>query len=275
MVDGSGDGTADDWGGWPERVAALGAVVLTHDKPGCGGSPGDWTTQTLEDRAHEALSAAAVLRRRAEVAGPVGLLGVSQGGWVSLSAAKLAPDQVGFIVSLSGPGVSPARQDRVRIARDLRAEGRAEAETAEALAWLDERARLLTDGRPVAEVLELQNSLSDRPWYATTTRYFDTEAGLGFLARIIDFDAEAILPHVRCPVLALFGAADPLVPVAEGVAAFATGLPENPANGLAVFPDADHGLFIAPPTPGTDRTAQLAPGFLTLLRGFLAARKSG
>ena len=51
LVDGSGDGACDDWGGWPERFAACGAVVLSHDKPGSGGSPGNWLEQTFEDRA--------------------------------------------------------------------------------------------------------------------------------------------------------------------------------------------------------------------------------
>jgi hypothetical protein len=39
--------------------------------------------------------------------------------------------------------------------------------------------------------------------------------------------------------------------------------------GLAVFPGADHGLFVADPQPGVDRTSQLAPGFLPMLGSFL------
>ena len=48
LVDGSGDGACDDWGEWPERFVACGAVVLAHDKPGCGGSPGNWLEQTFD-----------------------------------------------------------------------------------------------------------------------------------------------------------------------------------------------------------------------------------
>ena len=39
--------------------------------------------------------------------------------------------------------------------------------------------------------------------------------------------------------------------------------------GLAVFPGADHGLFVADPEPGVDRTSQLAAGFLPMLGSFL------
>jgi hypothetical protein len=40
-------------------------------------------------------------------------------------------------------------------------------------------------------------------------------------------------------------------------------------TGLAVFPGANHGLFVADPEPGVDRTSQLAPGFLPMLGSFL------
>jgi hypothetical protein len=42
-----------------------------------------------------------------------------------------------------------------------------------------------------------------------------------------------------------------------------------PPAGLAVFPGADYGLFVADPAPGVDRTSQLAPGFLPMLGAFL------
>ena len=119
LVDGSGEGCCDDWGGWVERIAELGAVVLTHDRAGCGGSPGNWLTQTLDDRAAEEREALAVLRKHAAVTGPVGLLGFSQGGWVGMLAAADAD----FLVSLSGPGVGPAAQERHRIEVDVRAAG--------------------------------------------------------------------------------------------------------------------------------------------------------
>ena len=41
LVDGSGDGSCDDWGEGPSMLSDCGAVVLRHDKPGSGTSPGD------------------------------------------------------------------------------------------------------------------------------------------------------------------------------------------------------------------------------------------
>lgn len=274
LVDGSGDGACDDWGEWPGRFADCGAVVLTHDKPGCGGSPGDWTTQSFADRAHESLAALDVLRDQPTVAGrPIGLLGFSQGGWVSLLAATLQENKVDFVVSLSGPGVGPAEQDRYRIERELRTRGTSEEDLAEALEWIDERARRMLAGEDVAEVLADQERLSDRAWYAGATQYFDNPLALGFLARNLDFDPVPVLRQVSCPVLALFGGDDTLVPVADSVVAYAThlrALPESP-HGIAVFPGADHGLFTADPDPAVARTDQLAAGFLPMVAGFYAA----
>ena len=263
LVDGSGDGECDDWGGWAERIAELGAVVLTHDRAGCGGSPGDWLTQTFEDRAAEERTALRVLRDHPAVGGPVGLLGFSQGGWVGMLAAADAD----FLVSLSGPGVGPAAQERYRIELDVRTAGLPDDQVAEALAWIDERTRRLGAGEDPQAVLDAQRRHAERPWYEPATRYFDTAAMLGYVARLIHFEPAEVLPGVRCPALALFGAADSLVPVPASVAGWLSAAPR--LEGLGAFPDADHGLFVADPEPGVDRTDQLAPGFLSMLGGFL------
>lgn len=274
LVDGSGDGAFDGWGEWPQRIADCGAVVLAHDKPGCG-SPGDWRDQSFEDRARESLAAWRVLREHPSTAGqPVGLMGMSQGGWVSMLAASLHEEPVDFIISMSGPGVSPRAQDRDRIERTLIAEGVAADAIAEAMAWLEERADRLRAGQEPQTVLDVQEAYKDRTWYATTTEYFDTVEMVKFIGRIHDFDPATVLPKVSCPVLGLFGGADPIVPVPESVEVFARCLPKLPddPHGLAVFPGANHGLFVADPQPDVPRTSQLAPAFLPTLAGFVRAQ---
>lgn len=272
LVDGSGDGACDDWGDIPEWIGECGAVVLMHDKPGCGGSPGHWTEQTLADRAAETMSALRVLRAHPKVAGqPVGLVGISQGSWVALLAAADTTD-VDFIVTISGPGVSPAVQERARIEAEVRATGSSAADVAEALDWIDARTRRLLDDEAVETVLADQEALAGRPWYAAATEYFDNPVMLRFLAGMIGMEPAAVLPRVTCPVLSFFGGSDWVVPVGPSVAAFARLLPDprQGQHGIAVFPGGDHGLYVADRAPGVERRSQLAAGYLPMLADFLA-----
>lgn len=278
LVDGSGDGDRFAWGGLPEWVAYSGAVVLRHDKPGCGDSPGHWTDQTIDDRAHEALAAVRVLRNHPDTVGrPVGLYSVSQGGWVALQAAALAPESIDFVVCHSGPGTTPAQQERDRLEAWVRADGHDEATIAEALDWVDTRADRIRRGDPVESILAEQAEYQHRPWYEKVVAYvYDTPPNLRFLRGILDFDPTAVMPRVECPVLALFGGADSLVPAQTSLQAFAEHLPANPhGHGFAVFPGADHGLFVAEPDPTVPRIEQLAPAYLPTLRAFLADRRAG
>jgi pimeloyl-ACP methyl ester carboxylesterase len=268
VVDGSGDGAFDDFGEWPAHLAGCGAAVLVHDKPGCGGSPGHWTEQTIDDRAEETIAAVSVLRKQVD-GRPVGLIGISQGGWVSLRVA--AQRVVDFVVTLSGAGVTPAVQERFRIMKELQGDGVSAADLAEALEWIDERTNRLITGEPPEDVIAYQTRFADRPWFTIATQYFDDPATMRFLAGILAFDPVGYMPDVTCPVLALFGARDALVPVPESVAAFATHLRPLPENGIAVFPEADHGLFTGSSDPGRPRAEKLAPGFLPMLTAFLAA----
>lgn len=273
LIDGSGDGDRHHWGSLPQWLVEAGAIVLRHDKPGCGGSPGHWLDQTLEDRARESLAALEVLRSHPATAGePVGLYGISQGGWVALLAASLEPDAVDFVICDSGPGTTPAAQEHERLAVALRTAGHDAASIAQAMAWVQERLDRLRRGDTEREILTEQARYAGESWYDTVRFPYDTVELLRFLRGVMDFDPTTVMPSVGCPVLALFGGADALIPVAASVAAFAEHLPQNPRNGLAVFPRADHGLFIAGPQQGIPRRAQLAPMYLPTVAAFLRDR---
>jgi pimeloyl-ACP methyl ester carboxylesterase len=268
FVDGSGCGGIEEWDDWPEWIGDCGAVVLAHDKPGCGESPGDWRAQSFADRAAEALAAVEVLRGSAHVdSDRIGLIGWSQGGWVSLLAAHTSPDTVHQVVTISGPGVSMAEQERVRIGNALRAAG---IDDHDAMAWVDDRTTRLRAGEPVADVIAAQQRLRDRRWYDVVSEIYDEPDRLAFFVRSMDVDPSVLLPDLRCPVLALFGGDDQLIPVGLSVARIAAALPGDAGHGIAVFPGGNHSLFTGPPVPGTSRRDQLAPGFLPMLTGFLA-----
>lgn len=265
LVDGSGDGTVEHWDRWPGAIADCGAVVLCHDKPGCGGSPGDWHEQDFADRAAESLAALEVLRAQPGVdPDRVGLLGISQGGWVCQQAAATRPDAVAFFVTISGPGVTPMQQERLRIANLVDGD-------AEAMAWFDERARRMLAGDDPERILADQAVFADRPWFEAVREACSTPDLIRFGMRIGGCDPAEILPEVRCPVFAAFGGADPSIPVARSVAVYAERLPHDQRHVFVVYPRADHNLFVGERDRAVPLASQLATGFFPMLTDWLAS----
>jgi pimeloyl-ACP methyl ester carboxylesterase len=263
LIDGSGPATRHEWVGIPAWLAARGVATLRHDKPGCGGSPGDWRAQSLPDRAAEALAAVATLRAETGVE-RAGLIGYSQGGWVSLLAATSRPQAVDFVINVSGPAVGIAEQERVSTERSLRRAGHPPAVVEEAMRWVDERAARLAVGDPPGDVLAAQAGHAGKVWHRTVSAApYDTAETLGFFARAMSVDPAALIPHLRCPILALFGAADEQVPVERSVAVLAERLPglHRGRNAVAVLPGADHMLVVA--------DGEHSPAFLPMLETFL------
>ncbi len=105
------------------HFARAGFACLSWDKPGVGKSTGDYMTQTLRDRADEALAAVRYVRGRKEIRGDrIGLWGHSQGGMVAPLAASLS-DDVAFVIDVAGWQGPAWKQDAVRVGAELRAPG--------------------------------------------------------------------------------------------------------------------------------------------------------
>jgi alpha-beta hydrolase superfamily lysophospholipase len=115
---GSGEGSkrlGEAWGFYmwvtlAEHCVSKGIVVLLFDKPGLGGSTGNWERQTFDDRADDALAAVHFLQGHQDVNRmKVGLIGHSQGGWIAQLAASKSRE-VSFIITLAGPYISVYEQ---------------------------------------------------------------------------------------------------------------------------------------------------------------------
>jgi dienelactone hydrolase len=116
IVQGSGRFKRRLYDVWARRVVRMGVGVLLLDKRGVGASGGAYESENNTSRANlrqlaeDAAAAVDYLATRAEVRPEsIGLLGLSQGGWVAPLAATLTP-HAAWIALISGPAVSVAEE---------------------------------------------------------------------------------------------------------------------------------------------------------------------
>jgi hypothetical protein len=152
------------------QMVREGFAVLRYDPPGVGRSTGESGFESLEGRTEEAVAAVHYLQSRPDVLpDEVGLHGVSQGAWVIAMAAARFPQDVAFIISVSGSGVSVTEQQVHGIKAQSEVAGMSEEDVARAVLF----GRLLIDwqlANPVyREVNESDGqALGDGPWTSFT-----------------------------------------------------------------------------------------------------------
>ena len=100
-----------------------GLAVLVYDKRGTGDSEGDFSTAGYADFVQDAVAAVRFLRSRADI-DPlrIGLLGSSEGGWLTPEVATVAGD-IAFLINRSGPPIPWDETVLFEIENDLRVDG--------------------------------------------------------------------------------------------------------------------------------------------------------
>ena len=243
-----------------EHFRSLGLAVCSFDKRGVGDSAGTWQTAGIDRQADDALAIVDHLATELPSV-PIGFFGHSQGGWVVVEAAARRPNTA-FVVSNAGPGVSPANQERHATLMRLADHARDTAEFADAarcfelaLACLSARVPLDSFGTYVE-----QAGLSHV--YAQPVLFsfpIDDPDVWPFASLIIDHDPLPALRAMAVPTLALFGAADPIVPVDASVVAFASCVAPD-LLAVVVLPGGDHRL---------QRDEQFVGGYFDALTAFV------
>jgi pimeloyl-ACP methyl ester carboxylesterase len=245
-----GSGAADRSNGgyfvpYRDQFTGHGIAVLWYDKRGVGESTGSWLAGTLDDLAADAMAAVSSLQRMLGAV-PVGLFGHSEGGWVALRAAAQSAG-TSFVVTNSCPGTTPGQQDRHAVATAMTADARPETEQAAALRLYDDLADAAARDRGYPY---LQQLFASSPGYGILREYiasFD-ETAWTFFKREHGHDPIPDCLALRCPHLAIFGSADPLVPVEQSVVAFtaaacATSRHPEATTTIHIVPGAGHRLL--------------------------------
>jgi uncharacterized protein len=225
-------------------LLALNSVAaLMCDKRGCGTSTGAWLKSGFDDFADDALAGVELLIHRPGI-NPhrIGLWGVSQGGWVvGLAAARST--NVAFIISVSGPGITPEAQGAFAIEHRMKAAGFSDADLSEALSLYHWNSRCARTGTGWDAVDAAIAAARHKPWYDNDV----DPHGPGDQKQwqlIWDYDPAPVLRKVHCPVLSIFGELDPLVPARQSADIWKTELTKagNRDATIRIFPYADHNI---------------------------------
>ena len=249
-----------------------GLAVLAWDRPGCGNSTGDWQRQTVDQRAQEALTAIWFLQQRTDIdPRRIGLWGQSQGGNVASIAAGLS-GEVAFIVATSPAGITLTEIQVTGLERQMRTDGVAQEQIEAAVRCAQAIQAASKRGDHYAELdAQVFREARTQPWWqyftvlpdAESWDYWRTRGGIPDL----DFDPVPAWERVHCPVLAVWGERDTVLPIPQVVARTEAALPRagNSDVTVRVFPGAKHGIELV-------ETGEFAPGYLELITSWTRER---
>jgi hypothetical protein len=249
LVHGSREG--DRYGALMHAAFLLrhGVALLAYDKRGVGGSGGDWRTASIPQLAGDAEQAVRWLKSRAEIdPGQIGLLGLSEGGWVAPLAATRSGD-VAFVITLSGPAITPVELDNTNVGHELEQQGVSRDELEQAIALKGLSDRFARTGEGWAEFLAGLERAAGKPWqpafgYAGVPPSRDSwywRYWHGMMA----YDPLSALRVLRTPVLAIFGQFDTTVRPDVNTPIWEKALTEagNRHASIVVLPRGNHPLL--------------------------------
>lgn len=229
-------------------VVRHGMALLAYDKRGVGGSTGDWRISSFDDLAGDAIAALEFLKSRTDIdPKQIGILGVSQGGWIGPLVASRSKD-IAFVISVSGAGVTPGEETLDYMQSELRVNEVPANEIAEAVSLIKLSYVHAQTGEGWNEYSAARKKLENRPWLpyigAPATR---DDSQWAFMRLSFFYDPTPALKNVHCPTLALFGGLDLNVLPEKNKAKWESALREagNRDYTLLILPKGNHVLMEA------------------------------
>jgi dienelactone hydrolase len=244
--------------------ASQGMVTLVYDKQGVGKSAGDWTRESLDDLAGDALAALQLLNTLPNVdAHRLGAWGISQSGWVLPRLAIKNPD-IAFIICITGGGATPRQVEYFRYRNEMLHGGLSEADWEAASKLVDQYMQYLATGHDRDALLKAIERAEGQKWASIVNlrRVMPADADRAKWSWVTLYDPAADIQILRMPVLVFAGGRDPFVPSNMAVQRWVEDLAiaGNPHDMVISYPSAGHGIRMN----GHDmHTAPIyAPGYL-------------
>ena len=277
LVHGSGPEDRDYVLPWARFLVRHGVAVLGYDKRGVGGSGGDWNNASFDDLAGDAIAAVQYLKTRPDIdGGRIGLLGISQAGWI-LPLAAVRSQDVSFLISLSGAGVPVADTTLDQASNEMTASGMKPPTIAAILDLMKRQYHFARTGQGWDEYTAARAALAakigqppdsfpaapDHPhWQVVKRLYFH--------------DPGPTLRRLQTPTLAIWGELDNNILPGKNKTAWAEALKTAGHRDytLTVLPKANHSLFEAKAGNNAEAPSlrRIVPEYFTIVRQWLAAR---
>lgn len=169
FVHGSGPETRDASRFAAIRLAESGIASAIYDKRGTGESEGDWQTADFYNLATDVSTVVETFAAASKLhVNQIGLIGTSQGAWVAPLAVSLN-DELGFLITVSGPATTPKEEGHWNVIRELQLAGYSET----AISQADEIMSLWDQGilnnGDFSDFIRAMNAASNEDWFEETS----------------------------------------------------------------------------------------------------------
>jgi uncharacterized protein len=280
LVHGSGPATREFMLPFARFLVRRGMAVFSYDKRGAGQSSGDWKTASFDDLAGDVVAAFEHLEHRQDIdASQIGLLGVSQAGWIMPLAAVRAKD-LAFLISVSGPGVPASETTIDQAQHEMTASGMRPAAVEQIVGLMKVQYEFARTGQGWDTYAAARSALVARMGAAPPTfpgspddPYFNT------IRRLYFYDPAPTLRQLRTPTLAIFGALDNNILANKNRAAWAAALEagKHPDYTLQILPRANHIQLEAKAGNNAEMPSlqRFVPEYFAAIRTWLAKRVRG
>jgi pimeloyl-ACP methyl ester carboxylesterase len=257
-----------------------GIAVLGFDKRGVGGSTGDWNVASFDDLAGDVVAAFEYLKTRADIdRGQIGLLGVSQAGWIMPLAAVRAKD-LAFLISISGAGVTAAETTIDQARNEMTMTGMPRETVEQIVDLLKLQYQFARTGQGWEEYAAARETLAARMGKPPDTipgtpdhPYFQ------FIKRLYFYDPQPTLRQLQVPTLALWGELDNNIMAEKNKAAWEAALKAsgNRDYTLLILPKGNHDQFEAKVGSNAEMPSlqRFVPIYFTTIQDWLAKRIRG
>lgn len=275
LLQGSSSNLRREYRFYADHFARAGLAVLAFDKRGKGESTGDYGAATYDVLAGDAAAAVEFLRAQPGVDRErVGVWGLSQGAFIAPLVAARVPS-LRFLVAVSAPGTpvgeSAAYQDSIRLVSG----GFDSADLQRAMTLNRRLLEWLRTGRDRDELIALLSEAADTGWRRASSlppRLPSAPSLEGWYWRGRTLDPAPWWRAVRVPVLAVYGAADELIPAGPNSRAIERALRGGSKRDatVRVFPAANHMIRTLPLVAGGPWDwPRAAPGYLELVTNWI------